>query len=477
MERQYQTNGRYAINTLLNAKRNPLLVMPTGTGKTFTAVEIIKDRIKLKRRIFVLVPQLEILDQFCTTLSHAGVEYGIINDKGIQGRNKPVYVCMPLSLLNIIHLLPKSIYPDEIFNDEAHLTIAKTYNDIHSAFPEASIFGMTGTCYRLSNEPLGDVYTDIVEPIKISEAISQGYLAKPLLMVPELYHLNVKINNGDYDVEEQAEQLGQAKIIGDVIENYANVFCGLPVMVACSTTKHAEVMTDAFIKAGWNFKHLHSKLNKTDRRKIIREIRENKINGIVTVGVGIIGLDIPGLYGVLWLRRTLSLVIWMQTNGRVLRSFPGKKYGIIMDFVGNSFIHGRPELDRQWSLESDYKPDDGEKAPRMKICPVCKVMNAYDNLKCHICGADLLNDENKKERKLPVMVDGKLVVLDGDSAGAEWLQNRIQQKKIENEIELEREKKVELVEVSKQDKMKILSKNLTGKKVESIFQEVLGKYI
>lgn len=476
MIRQYQTDGRYAINTLLNAKRNPLLLMPTGTGKTFTAVEILKDRINLNRRVFVTVPQIEILDQWCTACSHAGVEYGIINDKGIQGRNKPVYICMPLSLLNIVHLLPKSIHPDEIFNDEAHLTIAKTYNDIHSAFPDASIFGMTGTCYRLSNEPLGDVYTDIVEPIKISEAINQDYLAKPLLMVPELYHMNVKINNGDYDVEEQAEQLGKAKIIGNVIDNYANVFCGLPVMVACSTTKHAEVMTDAFIQAGWNFKHLHSKLNKTDRRKIIREIRENKINGIVTVGVGIIGLDIPGLYGVLWLRRTLSLVIWMQTNGRVLRSFPGKTYGIIMDFVGNCFIHGRPELDRQWSLESDYKPDE-VKAPRMRVCPICGVMNAYENLKCHICGEDLSQINGKKERKLPIMCDGKLVVLSDDLKDSEWLQNRINERKTENIELLKEENKVVLVEFTKDEKKMILNRNLTGKKVESIFAETLQKYI
>ena len=48
---------------------------------------------------------------------------------------------------------------------------------------------------------------------------------------------------------------------------------------------------------------------------------------------------------------------------------------------------------------------------------------------------------------------------------------------MDNEYILQEEKKVELQEVTKADKMKILSKNLTGKKVESIFQETLQKYI
>ena len=209
---------------------------------------------------------------------------------------------------------------------------------------------------------------------------------------------------------------------------------------------------------------------------MIREIRSGKLNGLCTVGIGIEGMDLPGLYGLIWMRRTMSLMIYLQFIGRVLRPLPGKEYGIIIDGVGNCFIHGRPELDRQWSLESDYKPDEGEKAPRMKVCPACGVMNAFLNTHCHICNTDLNDESLKIKRKLPTMVDGRLVVLDS-ADGAEWLNNRIQQKKVKNEILIETENKVELIEVSKSDKMKILSRNLTGKKVESIFKETLERYI
>jgi superfamily II DNA or RNA helicase len=383
---------------------------------------------------------------------------------------------MPLSLNNILPYLPSNFRFDEIIDDEAHLTGAETYQSIHRHFDYARKLGLTATPYRYDNKPLGITYTDLIQTITAQEAIDRKYLSKPLTILPEEYLNDVPINNGDYDPELQAELLGKTKIIGNIIEWYNNVFCGQPVMCACATNKHAQRMTEEFKKAGWIFEHLHSGLSRGERARIIRRTRAGALDGICTVGVGVLGLDIPGLYGGLWLSRTLSLTKFLQFTGRWLRPLDGKEYGVTLDFVGNTHIHGRPELDRQWSLESDYKPDEGEKAPRMKVCPACGVMNAFLNTHCHICGTDLNDESLKVKRKLPTMVDGRLVVLDSVD-GAEWLNNRIQQKKVENEIQIETEKKVELLEVSKADKMKILSRNLTGKKVESIFQETLKNYI
>jgi superfamily II DNA or RNA helicase len=236
-------------------------------------------------------------------------------------------------------------------------------------------------------------------------------------------------------------------------------------------------MTAEFKKAGWIFEHIHSKLSDGDRKRMIREIRSGKLNGLCTVGIGVEGFDLPGLYGLIWMRRTMSLMIYLQFIGRVLRPLPSKEYGIIIDGVGNCFIHGRPELDRQWSLQSDYKPDEVGKAPRMKVCPTCGVMNAYENLNCHICGGDMLAENGKNKRKLPTMVDGKLVVLDSDIEAMEYLGDRIRLRKIENQELLKEEKQTELIEITKSDKMKILSRNLTGKNNNSMFEKIRERYI
>jgi hypothetical protein len=118
--REYQTNARRQVNTLLNASRNPVYLAPCGTGKTYTAAAIIEDRNSLDRRVFVLVPQVEIFDEWMrgAVLNH-GLNPGYINDEGIRGKARGVYVCMALSLAQRARrMFPESLYPDEIITDE-----------------------------------------------------------------------------------------------------------------------------------------------------------------------------------------------------------------------------------------------------------------------------------------------------------------------------------------------------------------------
>lgn len=116
----FQNEARILTNRLLNAHRHPLFVSPTGTGKTITAIAIIADRIKLNQRIFVLTPQDEIFQQWLVQLSRYGIDYGYINQDGVTGRNKMVYICMPMSLNNILSKLPERFKPDVIVTDECH---------------------------------------------------------------------------------------------------------------------------------------------------------------------------------------------------------------------------------------------------------------------------------------------------------------------------------------------------------------------
>lgn len=466
MLRPNQQEARLKINQLLNARHHPVYVAPTGCGKTITAIEIIKDRIGLKQRIFVLIPQVEIMDQWEVEFVKNNIDYGIINSDGVQGRNKAVYLCMPISLNNMLSIFPERFGPDLIICDECHHSRANIWHNIYNYYPTALRLGLTATPQRYDGKGLDNFYTDIVQTITMTEAINAGYLAEPLGVVPELYQLNVKMQNGDYDPEEQAEQLGKVQIIGNVIEHYGNIFGGMPILVACCTHQHAEMMTEAFNEAGWNFDHIHSGLNKYERKSMLKKIRTSKLNGLCTVGIGIEGMDIAGLYGIIWLRRTMSITIYLQFIGRILRPLQGKKYGIIIDPVGNYFIHGRPEMTRQWTLKGkDEQPDI--LTPEMKICPQCGVMNAKVNQFCHICEFDFINDAIEtigRERKLPVMIDGKLIVLDGEELATrkEEIQKGLKEQRKEKE-----QQSPQLDEpkaISKQEKIQLLRDGLSGKK-------------
>jgi superfamily II DNA or RNA helicase len=116
------------------------------------------------------------------------------------------------------------------------------------------------------------------------------------------------------------------------------------------------------------------------------------------------------------------LTIYLQFIGRVLRPAKGKDHGIILDPVGNLFIHGFPEAPRKWTLDGaapGARDPEGldEPLPPMRICPYCGVANAATNPTCHFCGGVLLGADGipiGRTRHLPAMVDGNLVAVTSD---------------------------------------------------------------
>jgi len=494
--RPFQNEARYQCNTLLNGGRNPLFVSGTGTGKTKTGVVIIGDRIKLKKKTLMLTPQVEIFNQWVKDISEEGLHYGLIHNGRVHGKNRDVYIGMAQSVWSMLDYLPERTVFDEVWSDEAHHSGAKTWEDIFTHFESAQRAGLTASPYRPSdNKPLGAYYTDIVQTIQTQEAVDKGFLCEPLVIVPEKYREAVPLydGSGKYDPQKKADLLGETEIIGDMIEQYGEIFGGLPVLVACSTYEQAAGVSELFNKAGWCFDHIHSNLHPNDRARLIKEVKgegKRRLNGLCTVGIGIEGMDIPGLYGLIWMRRTLSLTIYIQLCGRVLRPLPGKKYGIILDPCGNTFIHGRPEIERQWNLHTEYQPPDRD-AISQQICPRCGVANSLDNDRCHICGLEFISDEAeaikaKQKRGFPAMVDGNLIVLDeaqraryAEEVKAAMLKQREQIKAAQTGAGDggKSAEPVESAEIARKDKLEILRKGLTGKGAKSLFKETLEEFI
>ncbi len=520
----FQQSAREQINANLNRKINTVFLSPCGSGKTFTSTSIISDRVKQNRRVFILVPQTEIFSVWIDELHEHDLNPGYINDEGIRGRDRKVYVCMTLSLVNILHTLDESLWPDEIIIDEVQHMLATSWLDVCGFFirnNNASLLGLTATLYHGSGNSFEPYFQEIIQTITKPEAIKKGYITQPIPIVPDdlLRDFDIPVVGDDFDTEKQAALLGDVQIIGSVIDTYELTFTGKPVLVACATYRHAKIMTDEFNKAGWKFEHIHSKLPKHERKRMLKAVAEQKINGLCTVGIGIEGMSIKGLWGILWLRRTLSPIIWTQFNGRAERLYPGKKYAFIVDFVGNTFIHGMPDKERTWTLDGGVPDDDTDKTT-MKVCPFCGVMNAAVNEICHFCGkvimdengntpktcltcGNYLTDENnlpcavgvfnemfmlfsgceswkKKARKLPIMVDGKLVAITRE--GMEDIRIHADEVKadiVTSDRENETARQVrELKELTANEKRSILrSKKLFDGKRRGMFTESLSNFI
>jgi DNA repair protein RadD len=93
---------------------------------------------------------------------------------------------------------------------------------------------------------------------------------------------------------------------------------------------------------------------------------------------------VPSVGGCILLRPTQSVALHLQMIGRCLRP-SGDKVAVVLDHVGNTLRLGHHLEDRDWSLDGIRKRDR-EKAPSVKVCPVCFAAMASAAQTCGDCG-------------------------------------------------------------------------------------------
>jgi superfamily II DNA or RNA helicase len=83
-------------------------------------------------------------------------------------------------------------------------------------------------------------------------------------------------------------------------------------------------------------------------------------------------VDAPSIGCIILLTPTQSVVKYLQSIGRGLRTHPGKTECIVLDHAGNVKRHGLPTDPRAWTLDAVEKKKNAKKSEvPVKTCPVC----------------------------------------------------------------------------------------------------------
>jgi superfamily II DNA or RNA helicase len=131
------------------------------------------------------------------------------------------------------------------------------------------------------------------------------------------------------------------------------------------------------------------------------------------------GLDVPGIHGVILLRPTKSLGLYMQQVGRALRPFEGKEAAIILDHVGNIAMHGLPSKEHHWSLDGRKKRKKGELEETIKQCPQCYAAYESELKVCPECGFFEQPVEGSAEKEIE-FYEGELVEVVESAPLTKW---------------------------------------------------------
>ena len=398
-----------------------LIQLPTGGGKTVILSEVARAAASRNSKTLTMAHRKEIVRQIADRMTTFGLCPSIV-DTGTRSSSKVTANTIVAMQQTLVRRIENVDRPDLLITDEAHHQLAAGYQKITDAWPDTKLLGLTATPARLDGKPLKDCFDVMICGPTVKELIAMGslsdfvYLAPPIDPAVMLQMKNMKIRGGDYRRDEMEAVCNRKPIIGDCVNHYRDLFNGKPVIVFCISVAHGEAVALEFSRAGFRSSAVSGSMRTDERDEIIENFRNGQISVLVSCDLIGEGFDVPDCAGVILMRPTASLTIFLQQVGRALRPKADGSKAIILDHVGNCYKHGRPDDDREWSLEG--------KLPKNQVsiqqCPKCFMVidptsaaiigecpsQRYAWPECHY---NVVADETGEREKNIEYLDGELV--------------------------------------------------------------------
>jgi len=382
--RKYQQE---AIDTTLSKLEKginrSIIVLPTGAGKTKTAVSLVKQA-GFKSVLFCsdseeLIEQSAmafIREAFDERLSNHIQEQGFLNyvkDGGIFAGSPYKIGAIKASLFqpygNIVACSLQTLYrrldllkPDQfdcVIIDECHGATAKTWVQSINYLKPKLLLGLTATPVRTDGVSLGTVFDEIVYEYKLKDAIEQGYLCEidAIRVKTNISLDSVKTTAGDLNQKELSEEINCYARNKLIVDSYLKYAKGRKGIFFCVTIQHCLDLLEVFLEAGIKAKAVSSNEELTgDRSLTIKQYKDNEFDVLINVSIVCKGFDDPETSCVGNACPTKSYTKWAQGIGRGLRLKQGEfKDCVILDFVDNTSKHS---LVNSFSLDKGLPPEE-----------------------------------------------------------------------------------------------------------------------
>ncbi len=339
------------------------LVAPMSAGKTLLSGATIDVLVQQGKRVWVVVNREELVDQWknelsriATSLKSHSRDVGIIMGGVLPAMYRPVQLVMVQTLTQRLKTIADKHKPDVIFYDEAHETrFQRIANKLKQRWPDVHEILLTATPVRHGKSPVqySDLFSkDTWHVVKTArEMIGMGRWKTPiwksasdeLAESTAIRFTGMKQSGGDYD------DTSQAQVMMDLLPGHLADWkkyggdkhhCVWFVV----NVEHAHKVVKALQGLGRRAIAITGQSNKKERRDAIEAFKNGEIDDLVNCQCLTTGFDAPIASCAVWLRRTLSVGLFNQMAGRVLRKFDGITKALMLDLAGNLAIHPFPEL-------------------------------------------------------------------------------------------------------------------------------------
>jgi len=318
------------INQTLNSKKNTLIQLPTGGGKTIIAKHIIFELIhksKQQIKILFIVPKRNLLEQ--TKEEFKSLRPEIIHGSKKHDENYHLFLST-LQTASRRELQPDIIIVDEIHFGYEGIMLERLIKDNTNA----RIIGLSATPYDKDGNLLHG-FDLVIDKYDINYLVDNNYLIKPkcyALTRPTLK--NIKIVHGDYDLKQLGSIMCNKNTILEIVKTTKEyIEQSKKTIVFAVNIEHAELLTKAYESDGLKARVIHSKLSKSEIDKEIESFKlgYNNIKILVSVLMITTGFDVPDVECAVIARPTRSQILYKQMVGRILRPAQGKSQALLLD--------------------------------------------------------------------------------------------------------------------------------------------------
>lgn len=344
----------------VNVGSSVMVQMPTGTGKTYVMAAVVKWFLDTysKGEVWLIAHRKELVEQMEQTLDRFALEYGE-KDEVVEEKVRIRVLSIQWLTRNIGDLEKNGFKPGLIIVDEAHHSLATSYQDMFIRNPKALKIGMTATPCRMKLASFRTLFSRLITSPSIKDFILHGYLAPCNYVVigeksTEQQIVNLltdRSGDGDYSVKEMEEKLNVTDVIRRLYNSVVKYAYGKKGIVYAINIDHAKAIAEYYNALGIKAVALDSKTAAKTRKKAVEAFREGELDCLVNVNLFDEGFDCPDVEYIQMARPTLSLAKYLQMVERGLRinKKDPKKVCMIIDNVGNYRKFGLPDRYRDWN--------------------------------------------------------------------------------------------------------------------------------